>query len=244
MRHLIVADIHSNLPAFQAVVDDANRRGGFDSIWCLGDVVGYGPDPHDCIELLRRHEHVCVAGNHDLAAVGKLDTRDFNYAAAQANQWTARQLTPGDAAYLTSLPTRVEQGPFTLVHGSPRQPIWEYLLGLHEVMANFTCFNTPYCLVGHSHTALVFEQLGENHCTGHKLSSEESIPLGQHRLIINPGGTGQPRDGDPRAAYAIYNEESLDVLCYRTEYDIAATQAKMRKVQLPPPLIDRLEEGW
>lgn len=244
MRYLVVADIHSNFTAFQAVISDARQRGGFDSIWCLGDIVGYGPDPHDCIELLRRYEHICVAGNHDLAAVGKLDTRNFNYEAAQANQWTARQLTPGDATYLASLPTRLELGPFTLVHGSPRQPLWEYLLELHEVIANLPYFNTPYCFIGHSHAALLFKQLDESHCIGHRLSSEEHVPLSQHRLVINPGGVGQPRDGDPRAAYAIYDEKRQTVLCYRARYDIAATQTKMRLAKLPPLLISRLEEGW
>ncbi|MEW6142015.1 MAG: metallophosphoesterase family protein [Chloroflexota bacterium] len=244
MRHLVIADIHSNLAAFQAVLSDACRQGGFDSIWCLGDTVGYGPDPHACIKLLRRHKHVCVAGNHDLAAVGKLDTGNFNYEAAQANQWTARQLTPEDVAYLKSLPLQLEQGLFTMVHGSPRQPIWEYLIRLHEAMANFGNFRTPYCLIGHSHVALLFEQVDENHCTGHRLSSEEHITLGRHRLIINPGSVGQPRDGDPRAAYAIYDEKSQTVMCYRVEYNIVATQAKMLTAKLPQPLIDRLEEGW
>jgi len=244
MRHLVVADIHSNLAAFQTVIDDARQQEGFDSIWCLGDVVGYGPDPHDCIALLRRYKHICIAGNHDLAAAGKLDTRDFNDEAAYANHWTAHQLTPDDTAYLVSLPIRAEQGHFTLVHGSPRQPIWEYLIGQHEVMANLTCFNTPYCLVGHSHVALVFEQIGENRCMRHRLSSGETILLGQHQLIINPGSVGQPRDGDPRAGYAIYNEESNKFVCYRIEYDITATQVKMRKARLPQSLINRLEEGW
>lgn len=244
MRRLIIADIHSNLAAFEAVLYDADRRGGFDSIWCLGDVVGYGPDPHDCIELLHRHEHICVAGNHDLAATGKLNTSHFNDAAATASRWTAHQLTSGDTAFLASLPLRLEQDSFTLVHGSPRQPLWEYLLNVQEAMDNFAWFKTPYCLVGHSHAPLLFELLDKNHCIGHRLSNEEHVSLDQRRLLINPGSVGQPRDGDPRAAYAVYDEESQTILCYRTEYDIAATQTKMMKAKLPPLLISRLEEGW
>jgi len=111
-------------------------------------------------------------------------------------------------------------------------------------MDNFACLQTPHCLVGHSHAALLFELLDESHCIGHRLSNQEHIPLSQHRLLINPGSVGQPRDGDPRAAYAIYDEESRTILCYRTEYDIAATQTKMLKARLPPFLISRLEEGW
>src|SRR3972149_303792 len=128
MRYAIISDIHANLAAFTAVLDDIKGRGGVDSVWCLGDIVGYGPDPHECIEALRQIDHICVAGNHDLAAIGKISTSEFNPEAAESCHWTARQLSLSDIAYLEKLPMVIEEGGFTLVHGSPRDPVWEYLL--------------------------------------------------------------------------------------------------------------------
>jgi len=244
MRYAILADIHANLTAFQAILTHAAQVGGFDAVWCLGDVVGYGPDPHECLELLRRHRHLCVAGNHDLAAVGKIDTSDFNRDAAQANRWTAGQLTREDVEYLSRLPLTFREHDVTLVHGSPRQPIWEYILSPRDALDNFPLFDTPYCLVGHSHAPVVFERLGDNRCVAHLLADGERIPLGAERLIINPGGVGQPRDGDPRAAYAIYDADSRGVYHYRIEYDIQGTQQRMKKQGLAPRLVARLAEGW
>ena len=243
MRYAILGDIHSNLAAFEAVLRDIEGKGGFDKIWCLGDVVGYGPDPCECIERLRQHGHICVAGNHDWAAIGKIDTADFNPIAARACQWTAQQLTEEDVDYLQNLPLSLCQDDFTLVHGSPRDPIWEYLLSIEAAQDNFACFETAYCLVGHSHTPLIFELAGDE--AVYKMFSEgTSLKLGKERLIINPGGVGQPRDGDPRASYALYDVEDGTVCHYRVEYDILATQEKMAERGLPTPLIVRLSVGW
>jgi len=142
MRYALIADIHANLTAFTAVLDDIKLKGGVEEIWCLGDVVGYGPDPHQCIELLRQYNHVCVAGNHDWAAIGKLDTSNFNPDAAIACRWTAQQLTPEDVKYLESLPLVIQKGDFTLVHGSPREPIWEYLMSTSSAKENFAYFQS------------------------------------------------------------------------------------------------------
>jgi diadenosine tetraphosphatase ApaH/serine/threonine PP2A family protein phosphatase len=243
MRYAILGDIHSNLTAFEAVLRDAGDRGGFDRIWCLGDVVGYGPDPHECIERLRQFEHVCVAGNHDWAAIGKMDTADFNPVAALAAHWTAQQLTTEDVDYLKKLPLSLCQENFTLAHGSPREPIWEYLLSTEAAQNNFTCFETPYCLVGHSHVPLIFELAG-NKAVYRMFPEGANLKLGKKRMIINPGGVGQPRDGDPRASYALYDTEAQTVHHYRVEYDIPATQKKMEKRGLPRPLIMRLSVGW
>ena len=158
MHTAILADIHSNLEAFTAVLEDIQWRGGADEIWCLGDIVGYGPDPHDCIELLRQSKHICIAGNHDWAVLGKLSTADFNPDAAAAISWTAQQLTPDDISYLEGLPLTLEKDDFTLAHGSPREPIWEYLFSTTAAMASYEFFTTSYCLVGHSHIPLVFRQ--------------------------------------------------------------------------------------
>jgi diadenosine tetraphosphatase ApaH/serine/threonine PP2A family protein phosphatase len=241
MRYAILADVHSNLAAFEAVLDDAGKRGGFDKIWCLGDVVGYGPDPHECIGRLRQFEHVCIAGNHDWAAIGKMDTSEFNPVAALAAHWTAEQLTDDDIDYLQNLPLTVLEGDFTLVHGSPREPIWEYLLSTEAAQDNFAYFETAYCLVGHSHVPLIFEQVADE--AVYREFGEDALKLGEKRMIINPGGVGQPRDGDPRASYAIYDAEAQVIHHYRVEYDIPATQKKMAERGLPTPLIVRLSLG-
>ncbi|UCG10043.1 MAG: metallophosphoesterase family protein [Dehalococcoidia bacterium] len=238
-----MADIHSNLAAFQSVLGDVAVRGGVAEIWCLGDVVGYGPDPGQCIELLGQYEHVCVAGNHDWAAINKLDTAYFNPPAAAACHWTAQQLTDEDRDYLAHLPLTIKKGDFTLVHGSPREPIWEYLLSVGEAEENRARFKTKFCLVGHSHVPLVFKYSEGSRCSLSPLSDGEEVVLGEARLIINPGGVGQPRDGDPRASYAIYDEETRMVTLHRVAYDIKATQKKMIKQGLPMPLVTRLSYG-
>ncbi len=239
----MLADIHANLAAFTAVLDDIERRGGVDGLWCLGDVVGYGPDPGRCIELLRQHEHVCVAGNHDLAAAGKLDITSFNPDAAFTCRWTAQQLSPEDIDYLGNLPTTVEKEALTLLHGSPRDPIWDYLVSVGSAQENFAYFESPFCLVGHSHMPLVFKQDKAGNCSFQEFSPGIGLVLGDSRLIINPGGVGQPRDGDPRASYAIYDSSSSVVRLYRVPYDINATQIKMVKNNLPMRLVVRLEQG-
>ncbi len=241
MRYAILADIHSNLEAFEAVLDDANKRGGFDKIWCLGDVVGYGPDPHDCIKRLCQFEHVSIAGNHDWAAIGKMDTSEFNPVAAVAAHWTTGQLTVEDRDYLLGLPPTLREDGFTLAHGSPREPIWEYLLSTEAAQDNFAYFETAYCLVGHSHIPLIFE-LAAGKAVFREFT-RANLKLKEKRMIINPGGVGQPRDGDPRASYAIYDAEAHTVGHYRVEYDIPATQKKMAERKLPTPLIVRLSLG-
>jgi len=242
MHYAIIADIHANLAAFTAVLNDINSRGGVDELWCLGDVVGYGPDPHRCLELLRRQEHVCVAGNHDWAAIGRIDTAYFNPAAAEACNWTAQQLTPEDRQYLESLPMVLENGDFTLAHGSPREPIWEYILSDVSARENLAYFKTSFCLVGHSHVPFVFED-DESHDHFCALADNAVLMLAEKRLIINPGSVGQPRDGDPRASYAIYDSEAGSVAHYRVGYDIAATQTRMREYRLPESLARRLDFG-
>lgn len=244
MHYAIVADIHSNLAAFEAVLADIEAKGGCDQIWCLGDVVGYGPDPRECIALLRKYEHLCIAGNHDWAAINKIDTSYFNPVAAQACYWTARQLTSEDMSYLENLPLSLCRADFTLVHGSPREPIWEYLLSVRAAQDNFGYFGTSFCLIGHSHVPLVFEYVDElEKCTLRQLQAGNKLELGKNRLIINPGSVGQPRDGDPRASYGIYDNEARIFYHYRVEYDIATTQKRMMEAGLPLPLILRLSQG-
>jgi len=243
MRYAIIGDIHANLAAFTAVLQDIVHQGGAEKVWCLGDIVGYGPDPHQCVELLRQTNHVCVAGNHDWGAVGKVDTADFNPDAARACQWTARQLTPDDVKYLASLPLTIEEGDFTLVHGSPREPIWEYLISTSVAKENFAYFKSLFCLVGHSHVPVVFSQAKTGTCSSSQFMANIGLALGKSRLIINPGAVGQPRDSDPRASYAIYDSESRQVWLYRVAYDVRATQDRMVERGLPMRLVARLSYG-
>jgi len=241
MRYAILADIHGNLDAFEAVLRDIDDKGGADELWCLGDVVGYGPDPAECIALLRRHTHICVAGNHDWAAIGKIDICDFNPHAAEACRWTGGRLAPGDIEYLEGLPLRLERGDFTIVHGSPREPIWEYVMSVHEAEANFDCYDTKHCLIGHSHVPAVFE-LSDNSCSIEEMVA--SLRLGEHRLMVNVGSVGQPRDGDPRASYAVYDAGDQVIYHNRIEYDVARVQQRMVSLGLPRFLAERLGHGW
>ena len=242
MRYAIIADIHANLTAFEAVLDDTERRGGVDEIWCLGDIVGYGPDPHECIEQLRQYNHICVAGNHDWAAIGKVSTADFNPDAALACQWTAGQLNKKDIKYLEKLPPAIDKDTFKLVHGSPREPIWEYVISASIARENFNFFQSPYCLVGHSHVPIVFRK-EDGSCTSSRLVDNIGLAVGARRLILNPGGVGQPRDGDPRASYAIYDSETRIVKLHRIPYDVAAVQDRMMEKGLPVRLAVRLQHG-
>ena len=243
MRYAIIADIHANLAAFMAVLVDIKEQGEVEEIWCLGDIIGYGPDPHQCIELLRQTNHICVAGNHDLAAIGEIDTNQFNPDAVVACGWTARQLTPQDVVYIKDLPLVIERDDFTLVHGSPREPVWEYIMSISGANENFAYFKTKYCLVCHSHVPAVFRLGKGGACSFSKLLPGNAVGLGEERLIINPGAVGQPRDGDPRASYAIYDSKAGQVKLHRVPYDITATQAKMVEQRLPMRLVARLSRG-
>lgn len=243
MRILLISDIHANLAALDAVLADA---GSFDRVWCLGDLVGYGPEPNECVERVRDlRRYQCLAGNHDWAALGKLDLDDFNTDARLAALWTRQTLTPDNRAFLDARLAAI--GPledhFSLVHGSPRQPIWEYILDETVAAANFPLFDTPFCLVGHTHVPVIYAETG-----GRPLAllppENEPFALSGQRLIINPGSVGQPRDGDPRASYALLDTDALTITYRRVEYPIEATQQKMVAAGLPPRIIARLSYGW
>ena len=277
MRALILSDIHANLEALDAVLDDAQAHGGYNAVWCLGDLVGYGADPGPCIARLRtlpinndRDSDsdndgngdsggvIAIAGNHDHAATGQLNPDLFNNAARAAALWTARQLTNAELDYLAALPATAQAGNFTMAHGSLRDPILEYLISEPAAIATFALLTTPFCLVGHSHYPLVWSEDSDSNDAGggrpsvNLLDSAQPLRLdaGQRR-IINPGSVGQPRDGDWRASYLIFddaaagdNSGSAGVIYHRrVEYDIAAAQAKIRNSGLPESLAARLAEG-
>jgi diadenosine tetraphosphatase ApaH/serine/threonine PP2A family protein phosphatase len=242
MRSLIVSDIHGNLEALRSVIDHADDNGGFDQIWQLGDIVGYGPEPGGCIDLLLQYDHVGVAGNHDLAAVEKIGLELFNDSAAEAARWTMTQLSPGHVDYLRGLSLKLEVGDFTFAHGSPRDPVWEYLVTEDSAKPNFAYFSTTRCLVGHSHLPFLCKQEGEA-AVFYSFPVRLPVRLQADRYIINPGSVGQPRDGLPTASYALYDSVSRTIVHQRTRYDVAATQGKMRDCCLPTYLVERLAIG-
>jgi len=245
MLCLVLSDIHSNSEALKAVLDDASP---VDQVWCLGDVVGYGPDPNGCVELLRAMPHLCIAGNHDWATLGRLDLRDFNPDAREANLWNRQQLTPDNLAYLEARPEKLVEGRFTLIHGSPRHPIWEYLIYASTAHVNFQHFDTQICFAGHTHTPMIFRLHQEDDdaevCEAITPSVTGPIPLGSDRLIINPGSVGQPRDGDPRASYALLDTDAFTLEYRRVAYPVEKTQAQMMEHDLPLRLVLRLGYGW
>lgn len=243
MRIVIVSDIHSNLVALEAVLTTA---GQWDALWCLGDTIGYGPAPNECVELMRQNALVAITGNHDLACLAKIDLRDFNPDARKANIWNGEQLTDENRAWLEPLfPAVAIDRRFTIAHGSPREPIWEYLLMPDQAMANFELFSQQVCFIGHSHVQLGFRlRHGFEHCERFLPESGTTLELdGATRYFINPGSVGQPRDQDPRAAYAVLDTDAGTIRFHRVSYDIAKTQRRMVECGLPTALIRRLEFG-
>lgn len=244
VRYLIVSDIHSNLAAFEAVLNDA---GPCEEVWCLGDVVGYGPQPNECIERLRALPFQCVAGNHDWASTNKLDISDFNPDAMRAALWTRDRLTRDNWKFIQELPEKLVQGDFTLVHGSPRHPIWEYITHPGVAAQNFSCFDTAYCFFGHTHVPAVYLSLTRQDSDGEdlpELVQRTPMHLDTQRWLINPGGVGQPRDGDPHASYMLLDPQEKTLEYRRVEYPVTETQRLMRIAALPSRLVERLQYGW
>ncbi len=244
MRTLIVSDIHANLPALQAVLEDAAP---FDQVWCLGDIVGYGPDPNECIEAIRvLPELQCVKGNHDAAILGEIDITAFNYEARESLEWLETELLPENKDWLSELPEKITFDPFTLTHGSPRNPVWEYIMDLRTARENMSQFDTQFCLVGHTHIPCIFKMDGEKPESTHLylVSPDESFTLDK-KCIINPGSVGQPRDHNPLASYLIYDDqEELPWVYQRVAYDIEEVQMRILAAGLPQRHASRLSEGW
>ena len=246
MRILIISDIHANLHAFQAVLEHAKDQ--WDTIWFLGDLVGYGPDPNECVEELQKHPHIALSGNHDQAVLGKLDIKSFNREAKYAITWTQEAISDESHAYLEALPSKQVEGVFTIAHASPRYPVWEYILDPMTASENFNWFETDYCLVGHTHVPIMFEE----QLNGYRrvnvrppnyANGREPFMLGSERLIINPGSVGQPRDSDPRAAYALLDTEAMTWSYQRVAYPVREVQERMEKCGMPKRLVNRLAYG-
>lgn len=241
MKYAILSDIHGNLEAFQAVLTDLSQE-KVDQTFFLGDIVGYGADPDRCIELLQGLTTFTVAGNHDWAAVGLTEPSNFNPLAKTAIEWTARMVTVENQEFLKKLPLTQNYHSFTLVHATPYEPEeWHYVSSLKEALVNFQHHDQQICFLGHSHIPVVFKQDEEG---SPSILPDTTFALrDSQRYIINVGSVGQPRDGDPRASYGIYN---LDDSCFtlkRIPYNIECTQKKIIAAGLPPFLAQRLASG-
>ena len=240
MRIAVISDIHSNLGALEAVL---GAVGAVDALWHLGDTVGYGPQPQAVVDRLRAAGAIGVRGNHDDAGGGGTCIEFFNPDGFRAMEWTRTQIDESTRLYLAGLPERrVPEGSgFTLAHGSPSDPIWEYLDSPEVAQANLAAFATPYCLVGHTHVPLVFrESRGQMKAMR---VDQGRLALDGRRMILNPGSVGQPRDGDPRSSYMLIDTDAAEATWHRVEYDIGATQAAIVAAGLPPHLARRLSFG-
>jgi predicted phosphodiesterase len=242
-RVAVISDIHSNLAALEAVLGDV---GTADAWWCLGDVVGYGPDPNEVIEAMHDLNVVCIRGNHD-DGVQKLDDLAwFNSTAGVALDWTAQRLTESSWSFLRQLPREISQDGYHLVHGSPREALTEYVTNSLIAKASLRLIDEDVCLIGHTHVPSSFVQDADQADVevSHRLDRESLRVESGTRQIINAGSVGQPRDGDTRAAYGILDTAERTFTWRRVAYDFAATQERMRSAALPSMLIDRLSEGW
>ncbi|HOW28544.1 MAG TPA: metallophosphoesterase family protein [Elusimicrobiota bacterium] len=244
MRYGIFADIHSNLEALQNVLKQLKLL-GMDRYCCLGDLVGYGPHPNDVVEKIRSLENVTVvAGNHDYGSVDKISVANFNQYAQEAIAFTKKQLKPENAAYLASLPERFVGDDFMMVHGSPLDPLNEYLLTPEQYAANEGAFTKDICFIGHSHIVFNMSKKETGPVEVHRLIEGESIRVEKGvRLVVNVGSVGQPRDGDPRAACAVYDTDMRRITIYRFSYAIPAVQFDMKRNNLPHFLVERLAFG-
>lgn len=243
MRVLVISDIHANYTALEAVLKDA---GQVDETWCLGDLVGYGPDPNAVIEEIREIPRLtCILGNHDTAVIGKMPLEAFNGEARRSLAHHEKVLFASNMDFMRSLSSNVKvRGEATLAHGSPRDPLWEYILNALTARLNFEHFDTPLCFVGHSHIQSIFALNEENdRVTLDQTKPDQVINL-RSKLILNPGSVGQPRDRNPKAAYAIYDTEARTWVPRRVEYNIAEVQKRIRESGLPEKHAIRLAEGW
>lgn len=241
MRVAVISDIHSNLPALEAVLEDVDREAP-DELWCLGDIVGYGPSPNECVDLVRERTALSLCGNHDLAVVGTIDIGDFTGDAGAAARWTTGELGEPQAGWLRELSPTAEREGFELFHGSPRDPVWDYVLNEQVALISILETTAPVVLVGHSHVALALGWDGEE-LSGGLAPDGTEIDLDGGRWLLNPGSVGQPRDSDPRAAWLLIDDATGHATFRRVTYPIHETQAAIRARGLPDVLASRLTHG-
>lgn len=242
MKYGIFSDIHGNLEALQRVMESMNRLGVERKV-CLGDIVGYGPFPNECVELVKEESDIVILGNHDSVAVGRESSEDWNnYNAQRAIEWTAKTLNAGNAEYLKKLPYMVSEEPLCFVHASPWEPEqWRYVSSLDDAVDAFSFFNEKVCFIGHTHWPIIVIMEGEQSFHVSETLFHTWKP-GQ-RLLVNDGSVGQPRDRNPLASWCLFDTDKMTVEIVRVAYDISKTQAAMRKLGLADFLINRLSEG-
>ena len=244
MRIAAITDIHANLPALEAVLE-AVEAAAVEEVWCLGDVVGYGVEPDACAELVRERCAVCLVGNHDLAVLGTLDVASFSEAAAVAVEWTRANVADTTLEFLRGQEAQGERAGFGLFHASPRDPVWEYVLSNEQADAGMDASPQRIALIGHSHVALFFNRpgAGEDETRGAQASDGALLDLSRGNWLVNPGSVGQPRDGDPRAAWLELDTEAETACFHRVPYDIERAAVPIAKAGLPSRLADRLYSG-
>jgi predicted phosphodiesterase len=242
MKVAVVSDVHSNRQAFEAVLEEVAASDA-EELWCLGDLVGYGGDPDACVELARDHAAVCLAGNHDLAVTGGIPLEDFSRGARVAAHWTQEVIASPNRAYLESLRPQGEEAHVGLYHASPRDPIWEYVLSALLAEMCMTAQDRRVCLIGHSHVALSFTRNDGRVASGEPRREGATLDISRDEWLLNPGSVGQPRDGDPHAAWLLLDLDDWTASFRRTEYDVGGAAAAIRAAGLPDSLAQRLEYG-
>jgi diadenosine tetraphosphatase ApaH/serine/threonine PP2A family protein phosphatase len=245
LRLAVISDVHSNQPALESALTAIDEV-GVEQIWCLGDVVGYGAQPDPCADLIQQRCDVCLAGNHDLAVLGELDIATFSETAAVAVEWTRENASQATIDFLRGLrPTGSHEG-LGLFHASPSDPIWEYVLSIDQAEAGLDAQQERIGLIGHSHIALFFtrpEPVQEGETQGAQAGDGALLSLESGEWLLNPGSVGQPRDGDPRAAWLELDTEKWTARFHRTPYDVATAAETILAAGLPSQLAERLEVG-
>jgi diadenosine tetraphosphatase ApaH/serine/threonine PP2A family protein phosphatase len=240
-RVAVISDVHANWHALEAVLEEIEGEQP-DELWCLGDLVGYGPRPNPCCAAVERRAAFCLCGNHDLGVLGEIGLEEFAGDAVVAARWTRGVLAEGSRAFLQSLQPQGERDGVEMFHASPRDPVWEYVLSADAARVAFELTRSPLMLVGHSHVPLAIT-LEDDVLDGGLAEGGTETALGPGRRLLNPGSVGQPRDGDPRAAWLLLDFGAGTASFRRVEYDVARTQSEIRERGLPDALAQRLAHG-
>jgi predicted phosphodiesterase len=242
MRIALLSDVHGNLPAFEAVLADVENE-GVDERWCLGDLVGYGADPTRCVELARETCTVCLAGNHDLVVTQEIPISDFSPSAAAAAMWTRENISSEALEFLRGRPASDPERDPGLYHASPRDPVWEYVLSKWQADECMDLMSNRVAAIGHSHVALWFARDASGRVGGDQAHGGDEADISAGEWLLNPGSVGQPRDGEPRAAWLLLDTEEWTARWRRVEYPIDEAAGAIEKAGLPKVLADRLYEG-
>jgi diadenosine tetraphosphatase ApaH/serine/threonine PP2A family protein phosphatase len=245
LRVAVISDVHANQPALEAVLTAVDEV-GVEEVWCLGDVVGYGAQPDACTDLIQQRCQICLAGNHDLATVGELDISTFSDTAATAVEWTRESVSAATLEFLRGLEPAAARAGIGLFHASPSDPIWEYVLSADQAEAGLDAQEQRIGLIGHSHISLFFTRppgARRGDAQGAQAGDGALLALESGEWLLNPGSVGQPRDGDPRAAWLELDTEAWTARYHRTPYDIATAAETILTAGLPSQLAERLAVG-